>query len=383
MNRELLDAVAADTDRPLRRLLDTRVNPGAAARDAAAIPLQAELLHEAAQHGLFHCALPADACSGRGFDPVRWGLVLEHIGYRCTDLSFPLLVYLTAGTIRRLHHDRRTDLLEPMSDGGRHPLVGFAYTEQRDPFDFRGSLTRHGDTITVSTEKSVVAGARILDAFLTYVPDAQGRLTAVLLHGTDPGVSIAPLAVSGFRAAGFGTVRATDTVVPCDRIVDTDGLAHAQRLLNAEAAFFVAAPAGRMRAIAEACALHAATTERHGTPLADYPNVQSLLGRMHALVESCRATLYRALETYDEEDPLWSPLSWIAKYTVGQHALTLAAMAQRLTGTHGFLDTSPCARHLRDFSGLLAGGNPQEKVEIDLGVHLTQTIRPILQEPGE
>ncbi|AJC60461.1 acyl-CoA dehydrogenase family protein [Streptomyces sp. 769] len=383
MNRELIGAVAADTDRRLHRLLDTRVNPGAAARDAAAAPLPAELLHEAARHGLFHCALPTDVCTGRGFAPVRWGLVLEHIGYRCTDLSFPLLVYLTAGTIRRLHHDQRTDLLEPLSDGGRLPLIGFAYTEQRDPFDFRGSLTRHGDTITVTTEKSIVAGARILDAFLTYVPDAQGRLTAVLLHRTDPGVSIAPLAVSGFRSAGFGTVRAADTAVPCDRIVDTDGLAHAQRILNAEAAFFVAAPTGRMRAIAEACAMHVAATERHDTPLADYPNVQSLLGRMHATVESCRATLYQALEAYGEDDSLWSPLSWIAKYTVGQHALSVAAMAQRLTGTQGFLDTSPCARHLRDFSGLLAGGNPQEKVEIDLGVHLTQTIRPTLRAPGE
>ncbi|MFC7308868.1 hypothetical protein ACFQVC_32220 [Streptomyces monticola] len=56
-------------------------------------------------------------------------------------------------------------------------------------------------------------------------------------------------------------------------------------------------------------------------------------------------------------------------------------MAQRVTGTEGFLDRGPIARHARDVAGLLAGGNPQEKVEIDLGNHLIRTSTPRTSTP--
>lgn len=373
MKQALIDEVAADTDQRLLCFLETRLNPGTAQRDADAVPLEPQLLREAAHLGLFQHAYTAP---GRNqlFDPIRWGLVLEHLGYLCADLSFPLLVYLTAGMIRRIHADGRHDLLHDDL-----PLVGFAFTEQRDPFSLAGRLARKPGSLVVDTHKTIVAGAQILDSFLTYVPDEQNRPVAVLLHRTDPGVTCAPLGVSGFRSAGFGTLTADGAVVPSSRIVNTDGLANAQQVLNSEAAFFVAGPTGRMRAIAEACARHAAATFRHGTPIADYPNVQSLLGRIYAKVECCRSVLYRALDAIPQADPFWAPLSWTAKYTVSQCAIEVAAMAQRLVGTAGFLQDKLYTRHLHDFSGLLAGGNPQEKVEIDLGLNFLHTTN----QPGD
>ncbi|MFE3188401.1 acyl-CoA dehydrogenase family protein [Nocardia sp. NPDC059240] len=373
MNQSDRDILAAETDYRLSEFIRTRINPGTVERDTDAIPLDPSLLHEAARYGLFRHALN-DEATRRYFDPLRWGLVLEELGYLCDDLAFPLLAYLCAGMGRRLHGTPAVEQLALTCQD--RPLIGFAFTENRDALSMRGRLTRCGRTVRVATSKTIVAGALVLDGFVTYVPDEKGYVTAVLLHRSDPGVTIAPLQVTGFRAAGFGTLTALDTVVPIDRIVSNDGLAHAQQVLNGEAPFFVAGPLGRMRAIVEACARHVMTTERHGTALAEYPTVQGVLGQMCALLETSRATVHLALENYPADaDAVWTTSLWMAKYTVAEAAPRLALLAQRLVGTNGFLHSDMYARHLRDFSGLLAGGNPQEKVQIDLGIDLLHRMR--------
>ena len=367
MRQQLIDEVAAETDRALLPFLIQHINPGTAQRDTTGSPLTPDLLRRGAEHGLFRTALPTPT---EAYDPPRWGLTLEHLGYRCTDLSLPLLTYLIAGMIRSIRGRALTDLI----DAGPLPLIGFAFTEINDPFDFTSRVTRHGDTLTLDAHKTIVAGATILDSFVVYARDHHDSHVAVLLHRTDPHVHITPLDVSGFRAAGFGTLTTTATRIPANRIIDHDGLAHAQEILNTEAAFFAAGPLGRMRAITQSCARHALTTSRHGTLLADYPNVQGLLGRMHARVETARAALYRALDMLAEADPAWNPLAWTAKYTIGEAGVQVATAAQRLLGTKGFLRETGVDRYLRDFSGLIAGGNPQDKLEIELGTDLLNTM---------
>jgi alkylation response protein AidB-like acyl-CoA dehydrogenase len=371
----IIRETARECDDRLLGFLTEAVNPGAAQRDRDGSPLPAGLFREAVSLGLFRCALPEDL-GWDGFDPLRWGLMVEHLGYRCTDLSFPLLAYLFAGTAWHLYEGGDSALIDsyarPAARGDI--FIGFAYTEDRDPFAFRSRMTRHGDTIVVTCAKDIVAAALLADAFLTYVRDENGALVCVLLQRDDPGVIVEPLDVVGFRSAGFGRLSADEVSIPAGRVVDLDGLSHAQHVINTQVVFFCAGPVGRLRGVLDDCVKHVSTVERHRTVLSDFSNVQSLLGRMYANVEICRSVLHRALVNmaHGQADPLWDPLSWLAKYTAGELGVRIVTMAQRLTGTAGFLRANAYDRHLRDLSGLIAGGNPQEKIQIDLGAAIAR-----------
>jgi alkylation response protein AidB-like acyl-CoA dehydrogenase len=375
---------AQECDEILADFLANKINPGTETRDAGASPITAELLAEAVTLGLFRHALPVElGCTG--FDALRWGATLEQVGYRCTDLSFPLLAYVSAAMTMHLVESERTDLIDayarPAARG--ELLIGFAYTEDCDPFSFRGRVTRQGDELVIHGRKEIVAGAMIFDAFITYVADSDGSLVAVLVRRDDPGVTVTAVETSGFRAAGFGRLEIDRAVLPASRIVDIDGLAHAQHVLNSQAPFFVAGPLGRMRAVVHDCARRMNRTMRHGGPLADFLNVQSLMGRMYAEVEECRASFYRSLLNLSrgEADSLWNPLAWVVKHAVGNHGIRVITMAQRLAGTAGFLRPTGYDRHLRDLCGLLAGGNPQEKVEVDLGSALLRQMNDTSRGP--
>ncbi|WP_030689323.1 acyl-CoA dehydrogenase family protein [Streptomyces sp. NRRL B-1347] len=373
MIEHIVREVADECDDCLLDFLTEKINPGASQRDVDGTPIATELIREAITRGLFQYALPTDL-RGRGFDPLRWGLTVEHLGYRCTDLSFPLLTYLAAATAVHVFDSGRSELIEEYAEpAARGDLfLGFAYTEEQDPFSAHSTISRRGDFATVNLSKSIVAGALLFDAFITYAVDETGALVAFVLDKRDPGVSIEPIDVAGFRAAGFGRIQARDMVVPAARIIDLDGLAHAQRIINGQVSFFAAGPTGRLRSILHDCAQRLSSTERHGTPLGEFLNVQSMLGHMYVDVETCRSALYRAWLTIDPVGGLWAPLAWVAKFTVGEYGIRLITKAQQLSGTTGFLRETAYERHLRDLSGLLAGGNPQDKVLIDLGAaHFT------------
>jgi alkylation response protein AidB-like acyl-CoA dehydrogenase len=377
MIEETIRETADECDDYLLDFLTHKVNPGAAERDRTGTHLSRELLREAIDRGLFQHALPKEL-GGSGAEPLRWGLTLEHIGYRCTDLSFPLLAFYVAGLAYHLHETGRSDLIDtyarPAARGEK--LVGFAFTESTDHYSFKSRIQRDGDRITVSARKEIVIGAGFFDAFVTYLTDPGGGQVAVIVHRDDPGVTITPVDAAGYRAAGFARIDVRDAVLPESRVIETDGLYHAQHLINSQAPFLVAGPAGRLRAVLHDCARRLNKTVRHGLPLADYLNVQSLMGRMYADVERCRTALHHALHRMASgaADPLWDEVCWLAKYTVGNLGVPIITNAQRLVGTVGFLRDTGYERCLRDMSGILAGGNPQEKVEVDLGAAVLRSM---------
>lgn len=379
MIETVVDEVAAACDANFGNLFEETINPGAAQRDADGTPVPKEWLRHAIQHGLYQHALPREL-GGTGVDPLRWGLTVEHIGYRCTDLSFTTLAYLTAATIFHLWESGRDDLIA----GYAHPaargdlLVGFAYTEDHDATALTSRYVPAGNALRLTASKTLITAGSLCDAFVVYAADPDGRPAAILVRTDDPGVDVTPVDVAGLRAAGFARLDITDSSLPVDRLLDTDGLAHAQHIIETQICSFVAGTAGRVRAVAEDVSRRTHRTIRHGVPLADYPNVQSLVGRMFVAVERSRSTLYRALLQPDHpaHDTRRSSLRWAAKHTVTEDSLEVIRLALRLAGTAGFLRNTGYERHLRDVSGLIAGGNPQEKVEIDLGLAFLSTVIP-------
>jgi alkylation response protein AidB-like acyl-CoA dehydrogenase len=351
----LIDAALAAE---LERLIETRVNPGTAARDAAGTPLPRQLFADAGALGLL--------AAERAVTPVLWGELLERIGHLSDDAGFPLLLSTFAAVAGALG-DRDARLLR----GER--LGAWAYSEGADPFAFRSRARAAGGGFVLDGEKHLVTGGALADLFLVYLRGDRDDLELYLVEREDPGVSVTPVATCGLRSAGLATLRLDGVRVAGERrLVAADGLSHAQAYLNRHRLFVVCPVVGRMAALLERCVGALRATERYGQPLTDYANVCAALGRMAVAVDASRAVVARALAGRASEtaQAAWDGEGAAAKYFVTEQALATAHGALRLLGSSGFVQEQGFDRALRDFLALVAGAGTQDLLEVHLGTQL-------------
>jgi alkylation response protein AidB-like acyl-CoA dehydrogenase len=354
--------------------LDDEVSPGAAERDAAARPIERELLQRAAAKGILAASLPS-GLGGGGLQTSEWGTALEAIGYRCDDGSFSLLVSLYAGVANAVAGSGRDDLIDryigPFISGDC--LLSFAYTENADPFSFASTLRDDGQEIVVNAEKRMITGGQQADGFVVYARDERtGDLGVVIVERDDPGVRVEPVSVMGVRAAGLARLEVSDARVPAWRALQRGGgLTHVQRFLNRRRILLCCAPLGRMGRLLEGVIDDVTGRIRHGRRVADLQNVQATIGRMHVQLAVARQTVYSALEAAQAASPddTWTPAIAVAKYTVTESALSIVQSALRITGGNGYTAEGRIERDVRDFHGLLAGAGAQDILEVDLGAN--------------
>ena len=372
------DTIRAEVRSRFARFIEEQINPGAVARDEVGSPIPRECMQMAAEIGLLGYAMPTELGGGGG-DPMRWGMVLEEVGYLSSDLSLPMLLYAAAGVADDIYISGRQDLIDryvrPMVKGEH--LGAFAYSDGADPFSFKTVARKVPGGYILDGEKKIITGGANADVFLTYARSESDDLLVFLVERDDPGAELKPRDVTGFRAAGLSILQLTEVRIPDERVlVEADGISHAQRFLNKQSCFFVCGPMGRMQAILEACIRQLAETVRYQRPLTELQNVQSAIGRMYVAMSTARLSLHHALGliAQGQSDPLWDPSSWIAKYQVTESALEVVLTAMRLLGAQGVFKTEPYERYLRDISCMLAGGNPQDLLLVDLGIAVTSRL---------
>ena len=347
-------------------------------RDEAERPLAHHVLAEAGRLGLIGYALPHEA-GGEGHSVAEWGIALEQIGTICHDLSFTLLLGLFSATAEAIYQTGRADLIEqyvrPTVRGER--FVSFAYTENADAFNFQSRVQKMGKDYLLNGKKVMITGGTIADAFLTVVRDEQDDLKVVLIERDDPGVSLTPVSVMGFRSIGLAALEFEDILLGPERIVVAhDGLSCAQKFLNQRRVILSCAPLGRMKGLLQSCVTHLGQTTRYGRPLSEMQSVQSKLGQMYMQVETSRTLVYEALGrlTRGETDPYWDPFVSMTKYTVADKAIQVAQAAIGLVGGAGYTKERPFERNLRDFYGLIPGAGSQNILEADLGQYIINQV---------
>ena len=366
------------------RLL-AEVDAGAADRDAADTPLPKRFLAAAGAQGLLGLSLPRSV-GGEGIDPLRWILVLEEVGYRCRDGGFALILGVRVAIAQALIELGRPDVVARYV----RPLVAgelglaLAYSEDADAFAMRTTLTRTTGGFRLSGHKDFMTGGQQADVFLTYARNHTGDLVGCLVHRDDPGVEIVSLNPIGTRTSGPAALLLEDVPLPEHRIVvPTDGLGHAQRLLNARRLMVAAAPIGRARDLVERSAARLSHAIRLDEPLADRPNVQAALGRMYIAVETARAILYRAAERVagGQSDPVFDPLVSTAKHVGVTGVRSVLEEALHVLGGHFYYGDPYFGTCLRDFAGLVAVAGTQDLLEINLGALVAAATTERTRDP--
>lgn len=372
MWRERAEAVAAEFQSEIAPFIQDRVNPGTDDRDRTGACIPAELFRDAASLGLISFSLPPEF-GGQGRSALDWGLLLEHMGYACDDLAFPVLLSYRVTIAKLLYASRRADLIERYAD----PMLrgaqggGFAYSEGRDPFSFATRIRRRHDKLIVHGKKTVIAGGQTAAMFLVLARSDDDDLVGVIVERDDPGVSVAPVEAVGLRSAGLASLTLDDVELPPDRILaGSDAFAVAQSFFNDRRLELPCVLLGAMRSLFEASLAHVTTTVRYKLPLSQMQAVQAQVGRMRVALETSRCSVASALEAAvrGSRHPVWDIGTTSAKYYTVQQAIALCATAQSIVGGDAVFVGRPFERRMRDFACFAPLAGTQASLEVDLGI---------------
>jgi alkylation response protein AidB-like acyl-CoA dehydrogenase len=370
--------VAAYAEAELADFFETRLNPYAARRDEACEVIPRTVFEQAAEIGLLNYLIPAGA-GGFGGGRRAFGLLLEQIGYLCSDPAFATMLSMYADVPNVIDRARRPVLLEryvrPMARGEK--LGTFAYTDYGDAFDFRTRVVRDGDRHVVSGVKCLQTGGALADVFVVYARDETDDIRVLLVDRDDPGVSTTPVATLGLRSAGLTQLRLDGVVLDAERdLSGSDGLADAQIFLNSRRMFLVCPLVGMMKRIVETCVRQLDTVVREDRPLTQAQAVQARLGNMYAKYLTSRAILRDALDRIGrgEVNEMFDPVVSAAKFVITENVVDVGERAIRLTGWQGYATELPLQRMYRAAMAALTGQTAQDVLEINLGVVATSDV---------
>ena len=110
-------------------------------------------------------------------------------------------------------------------------------------------------------------------------------------------------------------------------------------------------------------------------------HVQANIGEMYIALETARTVVFHSLERQarGESDPYWDVISSTAKYHAVEEINFIATMSLKLTGGWGYTESIGIGRAHRDFTALIAGADPQEKLKVDLGLRMVHELDMIQQ----
>ena len=372
---------AGDIQAIFGTLIDEELNRTVEERDRLSIPISNALIEKFARLGLYKYNLPT-VWGGQEVGYAKWGHVLEKLGYLSTDLSFPFLIsvrmsfisFLIAVGREDINNEYLVHLIEGKTGGA------FAYTEDADAFSFvsRAVPAPDGETYTVNAVKKIVTGGETANYFLLFVHGETTDMQVFLVHADDPGVVVTPSVMHGCRSTGIACLTLTDVRLDKQRLLlATDGLSFAQRyFLNCRRSLQTTLFLGRARAVIETTVAYLQKTIRYDQQLIDMQHVQACIGEMYMALESSRTLVHYSLERQvrQESDLYWDAIASMAKYQAVEEVNKIALKALNLTGGWGYSESSGIGRAHRDFTALVAGADPQEKLKVDMGIRLVHDL---------
>ena len=370
-------AIAREVEERFGPFFRERINPTAVQRDQDYQTFPVDMLREMADLGLIGFTAARDI-GGQGRTWEEWGHALEEIGYLADDAGLPMLLSYRETATNLVYQSAlrgRPHLLERYAAPavrGRE-FIGWLFTEDTDLLALDTTIEKRGDRYLLSGWKKASTGGRTCTSWIVYasLPDRSDTM-AVMVHADDPGVEVHPIRSLGLRSIGLAEVSFTGVELSEDRVLaGSDGLSHAQLFVNERRVTGAAWLLGRMRSLIEKLIDDTTPKSRLGRDLVNFDTFKAGIGRMQIALETARAVAYRVFERTeagrDNDGHLHDPMVPVGKYWSTEAALTVADLAQRMAGGHGYFEQHGIDRYLRDLYGLvpILGGQPA--IEVDLG----------------
>jgi glutaryl-CoA dehydrogenase (non-decarboxylating) len=354
----------------LQAFVDTAIGARADEFDHAG-ELPADVLAAIAHAGLFGATIPA-AQGGLGLDPRGFGEVCEALG-RASASALSLItvhVMVSSALLRWGNAAQKQRWLPRLASG---EIVGaFALSEAEAGSDANGvrtTLAVQGDEVVVDGCKTWISFGRIAGLFLV-VGQLEGRVAAILVERSTPGITIEPIDdVAGFRAGMLAEVRFAGCRVPRANLLGSAdfGLSQIVGSVLDHGRYSIAWGAvGLAQACLQASVEYAATRQQFGRPLQEFQLVQQMLTDMMVETRAARLLCLDAAAARAHRSPDMIVRTTAAKYFAARAADRAAASAVQIHGANGFSAKYPVQRFQRDarIFGVIEGTTQIQQVLI-------------------
>ena len=336
----------------LQAFVDAAIGARADEFDRAS-ELPADVLAAIAHAGLLGATIPA-AQGGLGLNPRGFGEVCEALGRASASVLSLITVHVmvSSALLRWGNASQKQRWLPRLASG---ELVGaFALSEADAGSDANGvrtTLTIQGDEVVVDGCKTWISFGRIAGLFLV-VGQLEGRVAAILVERSTPGITIEPIDdVAGFRAGMLAEVRFADCRVPRANLLGSADFVLSQivgSVLDHGRYSIAWGAVGLAQACLQASVEYAATRQQFGRPLQEFQLVQQMLTDMMVETRAARLMCLDAAAARTYRSPDMIVRTTAAKYFAARAADRAAASAVQIHGANGFSAKYPVQRFQRD-----------------------------------
>ncbi len=311
--------------------------------------------HALAREGLIGLAIPEEF-GGRGATSVSFGAYIEELAkVSATASLMAAYVKLTAlPIILAGSEDQKHRFLAPLASGEQ--LGSYALTEPNvgsDPAALQMRAERHGDRYILNGEKRFIGNAGLSEIYVVFArtgdPGSKG-ISAFVVPGESPGLSVKRLRTMGMPGWRLGAPRFEDVQVPAENLLgrEGDGFRIAMRTFDYSRPTVASQSVGVAQGAVDLALDYAVRRHTFGQPLLGHEGIQIKLANLEAEVAAARALAYQAATFVDENDPRMTKISAASKLFASDVAMRATTEAVQVLGGNGYLKDFPAERMMRD-----------------------------------
>ena len=340
----------------VRDFAQTRLAPGAAARDREARFPHAELAEMGAL-GYLGMLVP-ETYGGSDLGSVAYALALEEVAAADGATSTILSVHSSVGCVPILRfgtEDQKRRFLPRMAAGDW--IGGFALTEPQagsDASALRTRAMRDGDHYVINGAKQFITSGKngsVVIVFAVTDPGAGKKGISAFIVPTDtPGYNVVTVERKlGQHSSDTCALSFTDMRVPVENRLGAEGEGYRIALANLEGGRIgIAAQAvGMARAALEAATAYAKERETFGQKIIAHQAVGFRLADMATKVAVARQMMLHAAALREAGQPCLTEAS-MAKLYASEMAEKVCSAAIQIHGGYGYLADYPVERIARD-----------------------------------
>jgi len=341
--RERLRSVVLDEIRPRVREIDERCD------------YPHDIHRILAREGLLGLAVPRED-GGRGETEVSFCAFVEELAKVSGTISL-MAAYVKLVTLPIVlagNAEQKARYLPGLMSG---EIYGsYALTEPgvgSDPAALETRAERRGDVWVLNGQKRFIGNAGLSRVYVVFArtgdPGSRG-ISASLVDGDSPGISVERLRTMGMPGWQLGAPRFEDVEVPAENLLgrEGDGFKIAMMTFDRSRPGVAAQGVGIAQGAIDLALDYALRRHAFGRPILDHQGIQFKLAGMEAEVAAARALTFQAATFVDEQDPRMTKLASMAKLMATDAAMRVTTEAVQVLGGNGYLRDYPAERMMRD-----------------------------------
>jgi alkylation response protein AidB-like acyl-CoA dehydrogenase len=301
---------------------------------------------------------------GSGLDPLSSSLVLEALGYGCTDggLVFSICAHLLSCAIpiwKFGNEEQKRRYLPSLCSG---TLIGVhAMTEPGSGSDAFSLLTKaepDGTGFRINGTKMFVSNGPVADLIIVFavtdpVKRYYGGITAFLVERGSRGVrSSQKFEKMGLRTSPLGELVLEDVHVDLDAVLGGVGTGSTifNHAMDWERICLFASHVGTMQRLFEKCVEQARSRVQFGQAIGKFQAVSHRIADLKVQLEAARLLTYRAAWRLEQSKNVSLDAS-MAKLFVSESLVRTAMDTLQIHGGYGYMTEHAIERALRDALG--------------------------------